>query len=146
MLSALRNLAENTIQNSMKVLIRSLPFENKLTTEEYFVEPTLAGANGETVEIDDIAARARGVMIIGAPGSGKTTLLRFLANRQATDFLAGKQQRCPLFIPATQLHASTAKNTDLPTLVATVMLNTFSGHDLENVIAGSCRSAIRVRP
>jgi hypothetical protein len=133
----LRELAEHVILETTALSL-GFPTENNIALEDVYVETTLEGSNGEGVQPEDAVEQASGVMIVGPAGSGKTTLLRFLANRQARAFLAQKVPRCPVFIAASQLGRWQRDVTDLPALVAGLLMESTGHGELELLVRDSC--------
>jgi predicted NACHT family NTPase len=84
---------------------------------DLYVEPILASTSGEKLLPAEALGRSRAVVVVGPPGAGKTTLLRRLAWLQASEFFAGRQQRCPVFLQA-QTVAQLSQKVGLPSLLA----------------------------
>ena len=111
----LERLAQQTQLRTAALQLPGSPSPHALT--DLYVEPVLASASGEKLSPEAALARTPALVIVGPPGSGKTTLLQRLAWTQAVDFLAGKDKRCPVFLPARSA-VNLIRTLDLPTLIS----------------------------
>lgn len=140
MTNDLRELARHLFRVTTNTFPSGVPTENIATFQDVVIVPTLAGPNGESVRPDDAIERSRGIMIVAPPGGGKTTLLRLLATRQAEAFLAGRNPRCPVFVPARALQ--NPHGADLPALIAPVLAVQHGIAEPEALLRDSCERGV----
>lgn len=102
----------------------------------YYVEPTLVNARGESLHVADTVLAEQRILFLGSAGSGKTTMLRALTYQLSTAFLDGSGDSCPFLI-----YARTLCNLDPDTAFLDEVLHAIAVESGIKLDAGSLQAA-----